>query len=191
MERAAGPTNARASPAPALHAGPPGRTPPGAALPPASGAPPRTTWCSAAACPIPVHDLGHTFGTMAAQCFPLADVWAYMGDADIGTKMIYARHAPQHAAAERLTQLVQVAPHRPTPRPCSGPRYTTATSGSRRLLAVLARRSLHERISGLSAVSVAWPGRLRRSGAFAAASGLRAAQESNLPSRGLHGRTGF
>jgi integrase len=55
------------------------------------------------------HDLRHAFGTMAAQCFPLGDVRAYMGHADISTTMIYAHHVPQRAAAERLTQLVQAA----------------------------------------------------------------------------------
>jgi site-specific recombinase XerD len=33
-----------------------------------------------------------------------------MGHADISTTMIYAHHVPQHAAAERLTQLVQATP---------------------------------------------------------------------------------
>jgi integrase len=53
------------------------------------------------------HDLRHTFGTMAAQCFPLGDVRALHGQREISTTMIYAHHVPQHAAAGRLTQLVQ------------------------------------------------------------------------------------
>jgi hypothetical protein len=111
MERTAGSPMPSRRPLPlCMPGGTPGRTAPGAAPPPASGAPPRTTWCSAAACPIPVHDLGDTFGTMAAQCFPLGDVRAYMGHADISTTMIYTHHVPQHAAAERLTQLVQATP---------------------------------------------------------------------------------
>jgi len=49
------------------------------------------------------HDLRHTFGTLAVQVFPLSDVKAYMGHADITTTMIYAHHVPQHDAAEKLS----------------------------------------------------------------------------------------
>ena len=52
------------------------------------------------------HDLRHTFGTIAVQVFPLSDVKAYMGHADIQTTMIYIHHVPQHDAAERLSRLV-------------------------------------------------------------------------------------
>jgi integrase len=52
------------------------------------------------------HDLRHTFGTLAVQAFPLSDVKAYMGHADIATTMLYVHHQPQHAAADRLGQLV-------------------------------------------------------------------------------------
>jgi integrase len=52
------------------------------------------------------HDLRHTFGTLAVQAFPLSDVQAYMAHADIQTTMIYVRHTPQHAAADRLGELV-------------------------------------------------------------------------------------
>ena len=38
--------------------------------------------------------------------FPLSDVRAYMGHADIATTMIYVHHVPQADAAEKLTQLV-------------------------------------------------------------------------------------
>lgn len=40
------------------------------------------------------HDLRHTFGTLAVQAFPLTDVKAYMGHADIQTTMIYVHHVP-------------------------------------------------------------------------------------------------
>lgn len=50
------------------------------------------------------HDLRHTFGTLAVQEFPLSDVKAYMGHADIATTMIYVHHVPQHDAAKRLTR---------------------------------------------------------------------------------------
>ena len=48
------------------------------------------------------HDLRHSFGTLAVQVFPLSDVKAFMGHADIATTMIYVHHVPQHDAAHRL-----------------------------------------------------------------------------------------
>jgi integrase len=53
-----------------------------------------------------LHDLRHTFGTLAVQAFPLSDVKAYMGHANIETTMIYVHHVPQHDAADKLTALV-------------------------------------------------------------------------------------
>jgi integrase len=53
------------------------------------------------------HDLRHTFGTLAVQAFPLTDVKAFMGHADIQTTMIYAHHVPRHDAADRLTALLE------------------------------------------------------------------------------------
>lgn len=52
------------------------------------------------------HDLRHTFGTLAVQAFPLSDVKAYMGHADISTTMLYVHHVPQHDAADRLGRVV-------------------------------------------------------------------------------------
>jgi integrase len=52
------------------------------------------------------HDLRHTFGTLAVQVFPLSDVKAYMGHADIQTTMIYVHHVPRHDAAEKLSAAV-------------------------------------------------------------------------------------
>jgi integrase len=49
------------------------------------------------------HDLRHTFGMLAVQVFPLSDVKAYMGYADIATTMIYVHHVPQQDAADRLS----------------------------------------------------------------------------------------
>jgi integrase len=40
------------------------------------------------------------------QAFPLSDVKAYMGHANIETTMIYVHHVPQHDAADKLTALV-------------------------------------------------------------------------------------
>jgi len=53
------------------------------------------------------HDLRHSFGTLAVQVFPLSDVRAYMGHADIQTTMVYVHHVPADDAAERLSQAVQ------------------------------------------------------------------------------------
>jgi hypothetical protein len=41
------------------------------------------------------------------QAFPLTDVKAFMGHADIQTTMIYIHHVPQHDAAERLSRLLE------------------------------------------------------------------------------------
>ncbi len=56
--------------------------------------------------PIRFHDLRHTFGTLAVQVFPLSDVKAYMGHADIATTMIYVHHVPQLDAAEKLSRVL-------------------------------------------------------------------------------------
>jgi integrase len=53
------------------------------------------------------HDLRHTFGTLAVQVWPLADVQAYMGHADIQTTMIYAHHIPKTDAAAAFTAFVR------------------------------------------------------------------------------------
>ena len=56
--------------------------------------------------PIVFHDLRHTFGTLAVQAFPLSDVKAMMGHADITTTMIYVHHVPQADAAARWSALL-------------------------------------------------------------------------------------
>ncbi len=53
------------------------------------------------------HDLRHSFGTLAVQVFPLSDVKAYMGHADIQTTMVYVHHVPADDAAARLSGVVQ------------------------------------------------------------------------------------
>jgi integrase len=55
------------------------------------------------------HDLRHSFGTLAVQVFPLSDVRAYMGHADIQTTMVYVHHVPADDAAERLSRAVQAS----------------------------------------------------------------------------------
>jgi integrase len=42
---------------------------------------------------------------MAVQAFPISDVQAYLGHADIATTMIYVHHVPRTDAAARLSQL--------------------------------------------------------------------------------------
>ena len=59
--------------------------------------------------PLRFHDLRHTFGTLAVQAFPLSDVKAYMGHANIDTTMLYVHHVPQHDAADKLSALVTAA----------------------------------------------------------------------------------
>lgn len=56
-----------------------------------------------------LHDLRHSFGTLAVQAFPLSDVRAYMGHADISTTMGYVHHVSQHDAADRLSRVVACA----------------------------------------------------------------------------------
>ncbi|MEA2364088.1 MAG: hypothetical protein QOD71_3233 [Thermoleophilaceae bacterium] len=68
------------------------------------------------------HDLRHTFGTLAVQAFPLTDVKAYMGHADLSTTMIYVHHVPRHDAADRLGRLLDEAGAPGARRgACSGP----------------------------------------------------------------------
>lgn len=50
------------------------------------------------------HDLRHTFGTLAVRKFPLTDVKAMMGHADIQTTMRYIHHVPQAEAAAKLAE---------------------------------------------------------------------------------------
>jgi site-specific recombinase XerD len=57
--------------------------------------------------PIVFHDLRHTFGTLAVQAFPLSDVKAMMGHADISTTMVYVHHVPQTDAAARLSAVLE------------------------------------------------------------------------------------
>jgi integrase len=56
-----------------------------------------------------LHDLRHTFGTIAVRAFPLTDVKAYMGHADIQTTMRYVHFVPQDDAADKLTRIVASA----------------------------------------------------------------------------------
>jgi integrase len=59
--------------------------------------------------PFRFHDLRHTFGTLAVKVWPISDVQAYLGHADIQTTMLYVHHQPRRAAAAELTELVEAA----------------------------------------------------------------------------------
>ena len=56
--------------------------------------------------PMVFHDLRHTFGTLAVEAWPLHDVQAYMGHANVQTTMIYVHHVPKTAAADVLSRIV-------------------------------------------------------------------------------------
>ncbi len=58
---------------------------------------------------IKFHGLRHSFGTIAVQAFPLSDVQAWMGHADIQTTMRYVHYVPKHDAAKRLGALLDEA----------------------------------------------------------------------------------
>lgn len=67
------------------------------------------------------HGLRHSFGTLAVQAFPLSDVPARMGHADIQTTMRYVHHVPKHDAAQRLGRLLDGADVAPNLAPAPGP----------------------------------------------------------------------
>jgi integrase len=52
--------------------------------------------------PLVFHSLRHCFGTWMVQVFPIVDVQAWMGHADVHTTMRYAHHVPKHDAAARF-----------------------------------------------------------------------------------------
>ena len=80
--------------------------------------------------PIVFHDLRHTFGTLAVQVWPVTDVQAYMGHADIKTTMRYVHHVPKHDAAERFSRFVEGSSA--CPRRVPNPRNQTPLSATPR-----------------------------------------------------------
>jgi integrase len=74
--------------------------------------------------PIVFHDLRHTFGTLAVQVWPVTDVQAYMGHADIKTTMRYVHHVPKHDAAKRFSEFVASQTVSPL---CPEPTHSDAT----------------------------------------------------------------
>jgi integrase len=66
-----------------------------------------------------LHDLRHSFGSLAVQAWPLSDVKAYMGHADLATTMIYIHHQPRARAADELTAVIDAA--ETVSQPCHEP----------------------------------------------------------------------
>jgi integrase len=59
---------------------------------------------------ITFHGLRHTFGTTLARAgWPVGDIQAMMGHADIGTTQIYMHYAPRHDQAERIAAAIAAA----------------------------------------------------------------------------------
>ncbi|MCW2950862.1 MAG: site-specific integrase [Conexibacter sp.] len=58
---------------------------------------------------IVLHDLRHTFGTLAVRKLPLTDVQAFMGHQDIKTTTRYVHHVPRNDAAEVLSEAFAAA----------------------------------------------------------------------------------
>ena len=58
-----------------------------------------------------LHDLRHSYCTMAVRAYRLDEVNAYAGHADIATTMRYVHHVPAHDAADRLSAIVAAAVH--------------------------------------------------------------------------------
>ena len=52
-----------------------------------------------------LHDLRHTFGTIAVQRWPITDVQAFMGHASVKTTEIYVHYVPRHDAADLMSEL--------------------------------------------------------------------------------------
>lgn len=52
--------------------------------------------------PVRFHDLRHTFGSTAVKAFPISDVQAMMGHADVKTTMRYVHHRPGADDARKL-----------------------------------------------------------------------------------------
>ncbi len=83
--------------------------------------------------PIVFHDLRHTFGTLAVQVWPVTDVQAYMGHADIKTTMRYVHHVPKLDAAARFSKFVE---NELCPESCPEPLHSdTAVRNSQQLQA--------------------------------------------------------
>ena len=84
-----------------------------------------------------IHDLRHSYGSLAVRAYRLDEVRAYMGHADLAMTMRYVHHVPAHDAAQRLSAVLadvqgplgaRSVPGRKNPPP-SPLTKTAATSG--------------------------------------------------------------
>jgi integrase len=53
-----------------------------------------------------LHDLWHSYGSLAVRAYRLDEVKAYMGHADLSMTMRYVHHVPAHDAAARLSAVL-------------------------------------------------------------------------------------
>ena len=53
-----------------------------------------------------IHDLRHSYGSLAVRAYRLDEVRAYMGHADLAMTMRYVHHVPAHDAAQRLSAVL-------------------------------------------------------------------------------------
>ena len=53
-----------------------------------------------------LHDLRHSYGSLAVRAYRLDEVKAYMGHADLAMTMRYVHHVPAHDAAQRLSAVL-------------------------------------------------------------------------------------
>ena len=63
-----------------------------------------------------LHDLRHSYCTMAVRAYRIDEVKAYAGHVDIATTQRYVHHVPAHDAVDRLSAIVAAAVH-PTVHP--------------------------------------------------------------------------
>jgi integrase len=61
-----------------------------------------------------LHDLRHSYCSLAVRAYRLDEVKAYAGHADIAMTMRYVHHVPAHDAADRLSAVVAAATVHPT-----------------------------------------------------------------------------
>jgi len=71
--------------------------------------------------PITFHGLRHTFGTtLARDGWPVSDIQALMGHADISTTQIYMHYAPRHDQADRVAAAFAAGDPRVLTTPSAG-----------------------------------------------------------------------
>jgi integrase len=84
--------------------------------------------------PITFDDLRHTFATIAVPIWPLSDVQAYLGHANIATTMRYVHHVPKTDAAQTASAFIaaQICPEMfPEPTVSGQPETNSAQLSTR------------------------------------------------------------